>query len=125
MSKCVTNRELKIEILKSLHNRKMTLKLTRLLHQLVKNISNRGEWKYWSYHEEMRQLAMENVIRAFWRFNPNLPEEYASPANPWDYFQNIIKGSFHQHIAKYKKIGWVKTKDREAALDRPIITRKI
>lgn len=92
----LNNGDLMIEVKLSLHNEKMTNKLTHMLMMLTDRYGSQPKFSGYSFIDDMKAYALYMLCRTWNRFNPERSN------NPFAFFTQCIKHSFYQYLNKEK-----------------------
>lgn len=94
----LNNADLLVEIKKSHANKDarpddpagswITDPLAAMLLELVNRYGSRHNWRGYTYNDEMRGLALENLVRSCLKFDPG------KGSNPFGYYTQIVTHSF-------------------------------
>ena len=109
----VTHLDILPELILSLHRKKMTPKLEKLLEMMIKYLVSISKFKQYRQDEEMQSLPMQNLKRCWDHFDPKKGHNVCA------YFSQVIRSSFCQHVTNMRR-----KKEASRALDKPIIMRR-
>lgn len=93
----VNNKDMMIEIHKSIEQDKLTDTLAKMFMLLSKRYSSRGNFSGYTYRDDMEAYALYMVCRTWKSFNPEKSN------NPFAFFTQCIKHSFFQFLNKEKR----------------------
>lgn len=80
----------------------MTPKLVGMLQMLVNRYSQKGNWRGYTYIDDMRSEAIVSLMQNALKFNPEKSQ------NPFGYYTQIVTHSFLTFLDKEKKVRRIK-----------------
>jgi DNA-directed RNA polymerase specialized sigma subunit len=96
--KYLTGEQLRKELIVAREAGHITEQLGKYFMLLVDRIGQKGNWRNYSYLDDMKSAALLNLCSGAWsKFDIN------SPSSPFSYYTTCIERSFIQYLTKQHK----------------------